>query len=380
MTKFVKTDWAESTLGKVCEIKYGKDHKELSNGNIPCYGSGGLMRNVEKFLYDKPSVLIPRKGTISNLFFIEVPFWTVDTLFYTVINEEKIVPKFLFYKLKNETLEDLNVGSAVPSLTTNLLNEFSMLLPLLPEQKAIASVLSSLDDKIDLLNRQNKTLEAMAETLFREWFIEPCKDGLPEGWKEGCLGDVCEITSSKRIFYDEYVKEGVPFYRSKEIIELSDNNNISTDLFISENKFCEIQSNFGVPIKGDILLTSVGTLGRVYRVNYNDRFYFKDGNLTWFKNFKKTPSIIIYWWLKSSFGQELLNSTTIGSTQSALTISGLKSIPFLIPQQDVIDRLSEHLDVFSLKINENTKQKRFLEKTRDTLLPKLMSGEVRVEV
>ncbi len=143
-------DWIETTLGEVVEIKYGKDHKKLEDGKIPCYGSGGLMRKVEKFLYDKPSVLIPRKGTISNLFFIEEPFWTVDTLFYTKINEDKILPKFLFYKLKNEKLESLNVGSAVPSLTTAVLNDFKINLPSLSQQKEIAEILSSFDDKIEL--------------------------------------------------------------------------------------------------------------------------------------------------------------------------------------------------------------------------------------
>src|SRR5690554_1633079 len=105
--------WVETTLGEVCDIKYGKDHKDLNDGSIPCYGSGGLMRKVDSFLYNRHSVLIPRKGTLSNIFFIDVPFWTVDTLFYTIIDEKKVVPIFLFYKLKTYNLETLNVGSAV---------------------------------------------------------------------------------------------------------------------------------------------------------------------------------------------------------------------------------------------------------------------------
>jgi type I restriction enzyme S subunit len=134
--------------------------------NIPCLGSGGIMRLVNEVLYDKPSVLIPRKGTLSNLFYIDKPFWTVDTLFYTEIDENFIIPKYLFFKLKTIKLEDLNVGSAVPSLTTVVLNQLPITIPKsIKEQKAIAQILTAFDDKIELLQAQNKTLETTAQTI-----------------------------------------------------------------------------------------------------------------------------------------------------------------------------------------------------------------------
>ena len=155
--KQIPEGWVETTLGDVCEIKYGKDHKHLLDGTVPCFGSGGLMRKVDDILYDKPSVLIPRKGTLSNLFYVNEPFWTVDTLFYTKIFEEKIIPIFLYYKLKTYNLENLNVGSAVPSLTTNVLNQFPFAIPQnVLEQKSIAAILTAFDDKIELLQAQNK--------------------------------------------------------------------------------------------------------------------------------------------------------------------------------------------------------------------------------
>jgi len=166
-----RNEWVETTLGEVVKIMYGKDHKKLKDGQYPLYGSGGIMRYVESFLYNKESILIPRKGTLSNLFFIDKPFWTVDTLFYTKIDTSKTLPKFLFYKLKIMNLESLNVGSAVPSLTTNVLNDVILNLPPLPEQKAIASILSSFDDKIELLREQNKTLENISQNIFKEWFV-----------------------------------------------------------------------------------------------------------------------------------------------------------------------------------------------------------------
>ena len=106
-----------------------------------------------------------------------------------------------------------------------------------------------------------------------------------EEWKEYKLGEVCAISSSKRIFANEYQNTGIPFYRGKEIIEKHNGANISNELFISEEKYNEIKTKFGAPKKGDMLLSSVGTLGVPYIVR-DETFYFKDGNLTWFYNYK----------------------------------------------------------------------------------------------
>jgi len=366
--------WKEVKLGDVLEIKYGKDHKQLNDGNIPAYGSGGLMRYVEKALYDKKSILIPRKGSLNNILYKEEPFWTVDTMFWTKINEQKVHPKFLFYQLTTVDYTNLNVGSAVPSLTVPVIEAIDIELPPLSEQTAIASILSSLDDKIDLLQRQNKTLEQLAETLFRQWFVEEAE----ESWEEKKLGELLTITSSKRIFYSEYVSSGVPFYRSKEIIELRNTGSTNSELYIPNERFDEINNKFGSPKEGDILMTSVGTLGVAYRVRKTDKFYFKDGNLTWFKDFKGLPSSIVYLWLISKIGQEELAAITIGSTQEALTIEGLKSISFKIPPKESINLYETEFNTIIDKIEFNQTQIRTLTQTRDTLLPKLMSGEVRV--
>jgi len=117
-----------------------------------------------------------------------------------------------------------------------------------------------------------------------------------------------------------------------------------------------------------------------YRVKSNDQFYFKDGNLTWFKDFNKISSLIIYCWLKSSIGKEQLDSITIGSTQSALTISGMKGIKFVLPPEPKMEELDKQLKHIFNKIEANQIQICTLEKLRDTMLPKLMRGEVRVSV
>ena len=102
-------------LRQVLRIRNGKDYKHIAEGSIPVYGSGGVITYINQFAYDKPSVLIPRKGSIDKLYFVEEPFWTVDTLFYTEINTEIIEPKFVFYYLQSQRIERLNTAGGVPS-------------------------------------------------------------------------------------------------------------------------------------------------------------------------------------------------------------------------------------------------------------------------
>lgn len=147
-------------LGEICVIRYGKDHKSLADGPIPVYGTGGIMRYADRSLSNGPSVLIPRKGTLSNLFFVDTPFWTVDTLFWTVIDEAIVLPKFLYYSLRTRNLSELNVGTAVPSLTAELLNDIEINIPNYEQQVRIVNLLSSLDAKIALNSRINDHLAA----------------------------------------------------------------------------------------------------------------------------------------------------------------------------------------------------------------------------
>ena len=116
-------------LSQVLKIKNGKDYKEFNEGSIPVYGSGGIIAYIDKFAYDKPSVLIPRKGSIDKLYYLDVPFWTVDTIFYTEINCEIIEPKFVYYFLQSQHIEKLNNAGGVPSLTQSILNNIQIPLP-----------------------------------------------------------------------------------------------------------------------------------------------------------------------------------------------------------------------------------------------------------
>ena len=187
-------------------------------------------------------------------------------------------------------------------------------------------------------------------------------------WEKVKLGDVCEITSSKRIFYSEYVDAGVPFYRSKEIIESDEGKIIENPLYISVDKYNEIKEKFGVPQTGDMLLTSVGTIGIPYIIKKKDCFYFKDGNLTWFRDFREgLNSKYLYYWIKSSEGTGTLYNTTIGSSQKALTISALKNIKVSLPLRSVQDKIVEVVSVYDDLIENNQKQIKLLEEAAQRL-------------
>ena len=120
--------WPLGHLSDLITVKYGKDHKKLDDGPYPVYGSGGIMRYVERPLYDKESVLIPRKGTLNNVIYVNEPFWSVDTMFFTEMKLPNVA-KYVYHYVKSKDLASLNAGSAVPSMTTDILNAMELLIP-----------------------------------------------------------------------------------------------------------------------------------------------------------------------------------------------------------------------------------------------------------
>ena len=173
-----------------------------------------------------------------------------------------------------------------------------------------------------------------------------------EEWKKYKIGDLCSISSSKRIFAKEYQSSGVPFFRGKEIIEKQKGGSISTELYISRSRYEEIKIKYGVPKEGDMLLTSVGTLGVPYIVK-NETFYFKDGNLTWFSDFKGLNSKFLYYWFLSPIAKNAIEAKAIGSTQKALTIDALSKFEINIPDIDTQNRIASVLSFIDDKIKLN---------------------------
>jgi len=372
----IPNGWVETTLGEVCEIKYGKDHKKLNIGKIPCLGSGGIMRYVDEVLYDKPSVLIPRKGTLSNLFYINEPFWTVDTLFYTKINERKIDPVFLYFKLKTYNLSNLNVGSAVPSLTTEVLNQFPFEIPKdTNEQVAIAKILTAFDDKIELLQAQNKTLETTAQTLFKEWFGKyQIGDVLPEGWRVGKLESVTKIVggttpSTKK---PEYWGGAIHWTSPKDLSNSKEMFLLTTEKKITPEGLKKISSGL-LPIR-TLLLSSRAPVGYLSLTTFElaiNQGYIAILPEQYFSNY------YMYLWL--NLNMKTIENAANGSTFLEISKSSFRNIDCVIPEKNTLKRFDKITTPIFDKTLSNLIQIQTLKQTRDTLLPKLMSGQLRVD-
>jgi type I restriction enzyme S subunit len=191
---------------------------------------------------------------------------------------------------------------------------------------------------------------------------------MKNGWEGTPIDEVCDITSSKRIYRADYEAEGVPFYRGKEIIEKQRGVlAVSTELFISEEKFQAIEEKFGAPHPGDLLLTSVGTLGVPYIVQPGERFYFKDGNLTWFRNLRNIDNRFLYYWLLSPMGKAQLGRSTIGSSQPALTIVLLKQMEIDLPNFPIQRKIAAILSAYDDLIENNLQRIKILEEMAQTL-------------
>lgn len=187
-------------------------------------------------------------------------------------------------------------------------------------------------------------------------------------WLHSQLDELCDVTSSKRIYAKELCATGVPFYRSKEIIEkLNGQKTHSNPLFISEERYQEILRLSGVPIEGDLLLTSRGTLGIPYIVTKHDRFHFADGNLTWFRRFRGLDSSFLKFFLVSPLGKAELARCVIGSSQLAYTIAALKKIAIPLPPIVVQRRIAGILSAYDELIENNQRRIRILEEMARSL-------------
>lgn len=377
-------EWKEDILGNVLEVKYGKDHKKLAEGQYPVYGSGGLMRYVDSKLYDGPSILIPRKGTLNNIMFVESPFWTVDTMFWTIINTDKIDPKFLFYSICKRDFASMNVGSAVPSMTVSILNDIQISYPKnLTDQRRIASILSSLDRKIELNNKINDDLEEMAQAIFKNWFVdfEPFKDGkfvdselgmIPEGWKVGCLGDmgavVCGKTPSKS--NSNYYEGDIPFIKIPDM-----HGNVfvenSEDRLTEEGSLSQIKKL--IP-PYSLMVSCIATVGLV---SINTKPSHTNQQINTVIPHNKSALFYLYQHIKNN-EEFLKNMGRGGTTTLNVNTKSFSNIRLLIPSEIALDQFHGIVEGLFKKIELNMHESRTLSLLRDTLLPRLMSGELEV--
>ncbi|MFN4813092.1 MAG: restriction endonuclease subunit S, partial [Bacteroidota bacterium] len=202
--------------------------------------------------------------------------------------------------------------------------------PSITKQKEIVKEYNVIQNRIALNQQLILKLEETAQAIYREWFVDfefPDENGvpyksnggemidsefgeIPKGWSWKEISSISEITSSKRIFENEYINEGVPFYRGKEITLKKSGEIISEPIYISRERYAEIIKSYGKPVEGDILMTAVGTIGSTYMVS-DEEFYFKDGNVVWFKNFiKKGANYFLYDFMQSDKFNSLIDEIT----------------------------------------------------------------------
>jgi type I restriction enzyme S subunit len=397
-------------LKELLSIKNGKDHKELNDGNIPIFGSGGIMRFGDRAIYNDESILLPRKGTLSNIQYVNKPFWTVDTIYYSIINKALASPFYLFNYIKSLDLSKLNSGTGVPSMTFDSYYNLDILLPELETQQKVASVLSALDSKIELNNRINVELEAMAKTLYDYWFVQfdfPDKNGkpyktsggkmvwneelkreIPEGWEVQKMAEWLDIDKSgdwgKEEAGGNFTKQVICF-RGADINGLNGLDELKPPVrwILEKNSFKILKSHdLIIEISGGSPTQSTGRLA-----------FITDATIKRFEhplicsNFCKPVSMrnkkllynFVYYWNSLYdngifFGYEGKTS----GIKNLLLDSFISSYYTVVPDEMIVDQFYDIMDNIQEKKQTALAENQKLTDLRDWLLPMLMNGQVKV--
>ena len=380
-------------LSELIEIKNGKDHKSLCDGPYPVFGSGGVMRYVSEYLYDKPSVLLPRKGTLDNIQYCNTPFWTVDTLYYTEVNTKFVNPYYLYRYLRLLDLSKLDTGTGVPSMTIDSYYGIRVTLPSVEEQNKIAHILQSLDKKIDINRQINDNLEAMAKQLYDYWFVQfdfPNEEGkpykssggkmvwdeklkreIPDGWYADNICRIADIlsggTPSKQV--DSYWQNGnIPFFGPTDytgaIFQLTTAEHITNEGL----KHCA-SSLFE---EGVVIITARGSIGKIVVVGtpmaMNQSCYA----------FRSRSDEFEYLFFLTAQLIEHLKAKGSGSVFKSIITADIENSILSIADETTITLFTSTIRPLMNAIKENTKQIELLTKQRDELLPLLMNGQVSV--
>lgn len=328
------------------------------------------LNNSSTTILSKGDIIISARGTVGVIAVLGKQMAFNQSCYGVRAIEGLSTNDFIYYLLKDTVSNFLLMahGGVFDTITRDTFKKIDVTIPPLPEQKAIASVLSSLDDKIDLLHRQNKTLEAMAETLFRQWFVEEAR----EDWEEKKLGELVTITrgASPRPIV-KYVKNGtVPW------IKIADATG-SHSFYINSTKEFIIKEGVSKSVQvfpGDLILSNSATCGLPFFVELEGCIH--DGWLL-FRDFSVLSKFFVFFFLKQ-INREL-NNVADGSVQNNLNTGILKEYELKKPDGDTLNKFDEVVKPIINKMRYNNSQIQTLENLRDTLLPKLMSGEIRIK-
>ena len=362
-------EWKECKLGDVMIFGNGKERPK-TEGIYPIYGGNGILGYCDQFNFQDEIIIIGRVGAYcGSLFYEDKRIWISDNALSAKPKGRNDI-KFLFYFLKNLKLNQFAEGSSHPLLTQTLLNSIEITIPESEsEQRAIASVLSSLDDKIDLLNRENQTLEQMAEAIFRQWFIEEAD----EEWEEGSLLELIELVGggTPKTSIAEYWDGSIPWLSGKDISSNHKTFVTDTEKMITEDGLNN--SSTKILPKYATIISARGTVGKYCLLAQPMAF-----SQTNYGILPKIEGCFFFTYLLINHLVEELRASAYGCVFDTITTSTFRDSEVPIPSNTEINEFEDSVSPFFQRICQNKMQIRTLEKLRDTLLPKLMSGEVRV--
>lgn len=361
------SDFPHVTLGECCNILNGstpskQDETYWENGTIPWFtvedirNQGRVITKTiqhitEKALSETSVKLLPSNtvllcctASVGEFAIAEIPLTTNQQFNGLVVKEEyqdKLNPRFLYHlssAFKDELIR-ISGQTSFNFVSVGVLKTLQIPLPPISIQVEIVAEIEGYQKIID-----------GAKAVVTNY--KPKIDIDPE-WEMVELGHVCDITSSRRIFKDEYVDEGVPFYRTKEIVELSRGLTPSLELFISQERYTEIKEKNDIPKQGDILVSAVGTLGVSWIVNHNNPFYFKDGNLVWIKDIKEDVESIYLKLVLDIFIPNQIHILSAGAAYQALTIVKLKQLEIPIPDIETQRQIVAQIENEQALVNSN---------------------------
>lgn len=399
----VPEGWVWATLGEVGTWQSGgtpsRSNKTYYGGNIPWLKTGdlndGLISYIPESISEEAvanssakinptgSVLIAMYGaTIGKLGILTFPA-TTNQACCACIEFNAIIQLYLFYFLLSQRNEFIakGGGGAQPNISKEIIVNTFIPLPPLSEQQRIVmeiekwfalidqvehgksdlqTVIKQAKSKIlDLaihgkLVQQNPNDEPAIELLKRiNLDYTPCDNGqygkIPQGWILAKLGDLFDAVSAKRVLKSEWRTKGVPFYRAREIVKLSEYNKVNNELFIEDKHYDKLKNRYGVPASGDIMLSAVGTIGKCYIVKESDKFYYKDASVLCLKNHHKLSSMYFSMLFSSSFIEEQIKEYSKGTTVDTITLEKLKSyivpLPPLAEQERIVQKIEELFSV-----------------------------------
>ena len=326
-------------LQEILKIKNGSDYKAYSEGDIPVYGSGGIMTYIDRYVYNKPSVLIPRKGSIDKLYYVDTPFWNVDTIFYTEINTDLAMPRYVYHCLLREHLEQYNTAGGVPTLTQKVLNKVQIPLPPLPVQREIVRILDKFTELI---------AELIAELTTRKKQYEFYRDKLLTISNEQVamcnLGDICESIADGDHMPPPKADTGIPFITISNITEYN-KIDFSNTMFVP-HAYYDALAEKRKPQKGDVLYTVVGSYGIPVCIEEDSEFVFQRHIAILRPKKQIVKPRYMFHAMQSSAFKAQADKTAKGVAQKTIGLAALAAMKLPVPSLDVQSRIVNVLDNF----------------------------------